>query len=266
MMANEHDRGLAHDLGTLVRRARRRDFLRLLGGASVAPILGCGGDGGGGGEGDGSAGDSCPEIPPETAGPFPGDGSNGASALALTGIVRGDIRSSLAGATGTAEGVLLTLVLTLVDTGADCAPLAGRAVYVWHCDREGRYSMYSEGVTEENYLRGVQVSDDAGSVTFTTVFPGCYPGRWPHIHFAVYPDLDATSAGSEIATSQLALPAGACEAVYGTAGYDASIAALAQVSLATDGVFRDGSSLQLADAAGGVAGGYTATLEVGIGA
>jgi len=264
MNEHEHDRGLARDLEVMLRGASRRDFLRLLVGAGAVPLFGCGGDGGRNGNPTGGDPAGCAPIPEETAGPFPGDGSSGANALALSGIVRSDIRSSIAGATGAADGVLLTVVLTLVDTG--CAPLAGRAVYVWHCDREGRYSMYSEGVTDENYLRGVQVSDDAGSVTFTTVFPGCYPGRMPHIHFAVYPSLDSISPGSEIATSQLALPVDACEAVYATTGYAASIEALGQVSFETDGVFSDGASRQVATTSGGATGGYTATLEVGIGA
>jgi protocatechuate 3,4-dioxygenase beta subunit len=110
----------------------------------------------------------------------------------------------------------------------------------------------------------VQVSDDAGSVAFTTVFPGCYPGRWPHIHFAVYPGLDAIGPGSELATSQLALPVEACEAVYATTGYGDSIDALARISLETDGVFADDGPRQLATTSGGVAGGYTAVLEVPI--
>jgi protocatechuate 3,4-dioxygenase beta subunit len=264
-MKDDHrDPGLARDLQTLLRRASRRDFLRLMAGAGLAPLVGCGADGGRNGSPAGGDSSSCAPIPEETAGPFPGDGSNGANALELSGIVRSDIRSSIAGASGTAEGALLTVSLTLVDAGGGCAPLVGRAVYVWQCDREGRYSMYSPGVTDENYLRGVQVSDDAGAVTFTTVFPGCYPGRWPHIHFAVYPGVDAIGSGSEIATSQLALPAEACEAVYATTGYDASIEALAQISLESDGVFADDGSRQLASTSGGVAGGYTAVLEVPI--
>jgi protocatechuate 3,4-dioxygenase beta subunit len=263
-MNDERDHGLARDLETLVRRASRREFLYLVAGAGMAPLVGCGGDGGRNGSPAGGDSPDCATIPEETAGPFPGDGSNGANALALSGIVRSDIRSSIAGASGTAEGALLTVTLTLVDTGDGCAPLAGRAVYVWHCDREGRYSMYSAGVTDENYLRGVQVSDDAGSVAFTTVFPGCYPGRWPHIHFAVYPGLDAIGPGSELATSQLALPAEACEAVYATTGYGASIEALARISLETDGVFADDGARQLATTSGGVADGYTAVLEVPI--
>ena len=48
---------------------------------------------------------SCSRIPTETAGPFPGEGSNGPNVLNQTGVVRGDIRSSFAGLSGTADGV-----------------------------------------------------------------------------------------------------------------------------------------------------------------
>ena len=82
----------------------------------------------------------------------------------------------------------LTIKLKVYDTnGDDVAPLAGAAVYLWHCNREGEYSMYSEAIADENYLRGVQETDDDGSVTFTSIFPAAYSGRWPHIHFEVYP-------------------------------------------------------------------------------
>lgn len=45
--------------------------------------------------------------------------------------------------------------------------------------------MYSDGVTGEGWLRGVQVADANGQVTFDTIVPGSYEGRWPHIHFEV---------------------------------------------------------------------------------
>ena len=120
-------------------------------------------------------------------------------------------------------------------------PYAGAAVYAWHCDAEGRYSMYSQGVENENYLRGVQEADADGVVTFTSVFPACYQGRWPHIHFEVYPSLDlAIDAGNKIATSQVALPPDTCDEVYATAGYESSQQTFPQVSLETDMVFADG--------------------------
>ncbi len=102
------------------------------------------------------------------------------------------------------------------------------------------------GDPDENYLRGVQEADADGEVTFTTIFPACYSGRWPHIHFEVYPSLaKATNSANKIATSQIALPEDACNAVYATAGYEQSVQNMSQVSLDSDNVFSDGYDLQL---------------------
>jgi protocatechuate 3,4-dioxygenase beta subunit len=121
--------------------------------------------------------------------------------------------------------------------------------------------MYSEGAESENYLRGVQEADADGRVTFTSIFPACYSGRWPHIHFEVYASVeDATGGGEPIATSQLAFPQDVCELVYATDGYVQSVANLAQVSLEADMVFADGAGQQLAVMTGSVEAGYTATL------
>lgn len=265
-----HDRGLAHDLRTLARQTSRREWLAWLGGASVVALvascvsdesgeIGIGPDAAPGT--DGSTGGTCARIPEETEGPYPGDGTNGANALALAGIVRSDIRSSIAGATAVAEGVLLTIKLKIVDANNGCTPLAGYAVYAWHCDREGRYSMYTQGVTGENYLRGVQVTDDNGEVTFTSVFPGCYAGRWPHVHFEVFPSV-STSAAGKVATSQLAFPENVCDEVYATTGYQASVTNLSRITLASDGIFRDSIDQQMAEMSGDATNGYVATLSV----
>src|SRR5215813_12353144 len=246
------------DLARLWPQADRRDVLRLLAGASLLPLVGCSSE---------AAAGNCTRIPEETAGPYPGDGSNGPNALALSGIVRSDIRSSIAGASGVATGAPLTVTLSLVNVAAGCAPLAGAAVYVWHCDALGRYSMYSAGVTGESWLRGVQQTNAAGQVTFVTVFPGCYPGRWPHIHVEVYPSAAAaTGAGSKIATTQIALPQASCAEVYSTSEYTGSAANLAQISLATDAVFSDGVTYQLGSVSGSVAGGYALTLTAAVSA
>ncbi|WP_282701114.1 intradiol ring-cleavage dioxygenase [Streptomyces sp. CC219B] len=261
---DEHDRGLSYDLPVL---ARRR-MIRLMAGAGLIPLVGCTSEEGAASP-DPASPDSpgeCATIPEETAGPFPGDGSNGVNVLRESGVVRGDITSSFGdSAGGTAEGVPLTFTLTVVDAdSAGCGtPKAGAAVYVWHCDRDGAYSLYSEGVTEENYLRGVQETDDKGRVTFRSVFPGCYPGRWPHIHFEVYGSLaDATAATAITNTSQLALPADVCEAVYATDGYSGSVANLRRLSIETDNIFSDGYDRQLATVRGNAKEGYTATLVV----
>ena len=271
--------GLHRDLQATGAAMNRRGLLRLAArvgiSAAALPLFGCGGSsptspsntsaGTGTSSGGGTGTNSCStRIPEETAGPYPDDGSNGPDVLGLTGVVRNDIRSSFAGLSGTAQGVPLTIVLNLVSSST-CAPLAGQAVYLWHCDRSGRYSLYSAGATDQNYLRGVQAADSSGTVTFTSIFPACYSGRWPHIHFEVYPSLSAaTSVSNKSATSQIALPKASCDEVYATAGYEQSVTNLSRVSLATDGIFSDGASLELATMTGSVTGGLTATLTVAV--
>ena len=204
-------------------------------------------------------------IPEETAGPYPGDGFNGADVLTQDGVVRRDIRASFGSASAVAGGVPTTIRFTLYDTANGDAPLAGAAVYVWHCDREGRYSLYSPGVTQENYLRGVQETDVSGVAEFTSIYPACYAGRWPHIHFEVYPSVAAaTGSGSKAATSQIALLADVSSTVYATSGYEASVRNLAQVSLATDMVFSDGAELETPTVTGSLADGYAIALNVGV--
>jgi protocatechuate 3,4-dioxygenase beta subunit len=266
-----HDGGLLVDLPKLIDRRRA---LALLGGAGLAVLAGCAANTGSPASATlssaaagtrGAAGVDVAGIPEETAGPYPGDGSNGPNVLTESGIVRSDIRSSFGTSTTTAEGVPLTIRLTLVDADGD-TPVEGAAVYLWHCNRAGEYSMYSNDIADENYLRGVQASDAAGLVTFTSIFPAAYAGRWPHVHFEVYTSLDeATAAGQVLATSQIALPEDACATVYATSGYEQSVRNLAQSSLTRDNVFGDdGGVSQLATMTGDVAGGYTAALTVGL--
>jgi len=282
------DQGLLHDLEVLNALANRRRVLRWLaaaGAASMAPLLACSssselgetaGSAGAAGSGTdtshaagtggsaGAASDDCSQIPEETGGPYPGDGSNGPNALTQSGIVRDDITTSFGSLSGTAEGVPLQVKLTIVNASG-CAPLAGYAVYIWHCDRDGNYSMYT--AANQNYLRGVQETDAAGTVTFTTIYPACYSGRWPHIHFEVYKSLEeATAAGSKVATSQLAMPDAQNQQVFATTGYEKSVSNYAMVSLATDMVFSDGATSETPTMTGSVSAGFVAALTVGVSA
>lgn len=279
--SHDHDEdheGLAFDLPALVGRRRA---LGLLGGAGIAAALAaCGtndaattassdatssGTSSSAGSVTSSTGADY-EIPEETNGPYPADGTNGVNVLTESGVVRKDITSSFGDASGTVEGIPLTVKLTVVDVSSAKDPgsvVAGAAIYVWHCSREGEYSLYGQGVEDENWLRGVQETDAKGQVEFTTIFPGCYAGRWPHIHFEVYPSLDdATQAKNRQRTSQLAFPASDCNDVYATDGYESSVKNFNGMSLDTDNVFSDGHSLQLATVTGSVEKGYTATLRV----
>jgi len=265
---DDHDDmgGLHRDLASTGTAIGRGEFLRYSLGAGAFALFGCGGSLADitGSSTDTGAGGACSKIPEETAGPFPGDGSNGANVLNQTGVVRQDIRSSFAGLTGTATGVPLVIQLTLVSAST-CTPLANRAVYLWHCDALGRYSLYTSGVTNQNFLRGVQEADANGQVTFTSIFPGCYAGRWPHIHFEVYPSVSAaTQVSNKIATSQIALPKATCDLVYAQSGYSGSASNLSRISLASDMVFSDGSALELATMSGSVGAGMVAALTVAV--
>lgn len=277
--------GLTSDLDIMHRQAlERRQVLRwLLAGAATLPLASCGGGSDAdavatSGTATGSSGattttptaGSCSVIPEETAGPYPADGSNtnGGSIINVlnqSGVVRSDIRASFNGATGVAAGVPLTIKLQLVNVNAGCASLAGYAIYLWHCDRDGNYSLYSSGITAQNYLRGLQESDSSGTVSFTTIYPGCYAGRVPHVHFEVYPSLArAATASSRIKTSQFTFPTATSNEVYASSGYSASVRNLAQISNATDNVFSDGTSLQMASVTGNVTDGYVVTLTIGV--
>ena len=288
-----HDRGLEFDLSTMISRRSLGMFLGA--GGTAAALAACtpGGSGTTAGTSTSAATESASatagaatttatpsasptltraiaecgvEIPAETAGPFPGDGSNGPNVLAASGVVRQDITSSFGTGSAKAEGVPLTFTLTLLDNAKGCLPLAGAAVYAWHCDREGRYSLYDSGLSKENYLRGVQEADANGQVTFTSIFPGAYSGRWPHIHFEVFESMsNATAAGQVLAVSQIALTKAACDDVYATPGYEASVRNMARTTLQSDNVFGDdGGIYQLATMTGSAGAGYTAGLNVTI--
>jgi protocatechuate 3,4-dioxygenase beta subunit len=254
-----HDLGLTADLEQMQRSAvNRRKAMRLgllgLGTILVSSPVG-------------AALNACvAKIPSETAGPYPGDGSRqGVNVLERTGIVRSDIRTSLK-TKNVAAGVPLTIELTLVNSNKNCAVLSGYAIYLWHCDQAGMYSMYSQGVTAEDYLRGVQATTKDGKVTFKTIFPACYAGRFPHVHFEVYPSLaKATNASNVVHTSQFAFPETVCNTIYSSvSGYAQSVRNFSQISLAQDNVFSDGTNLQMPTVTGNAKDGYKAILTIGI--
>ncbi|RXZ48609.1 3,4-dioxygenase subunit beta [Agromyces fucosus] len=274
---DEDHRGLVYDIRTLVDRRR---MLGIFGGIGLTSLLAaCAGSAPAPSAGATSSGTASAtpspsasassgqvdEVPGETGGPYPADGSNGANVLDDSGIVRSDIRSSFGSSTTVAQGVPLTIELTVRDAATGTA-LVGAGVYLWHCDRDGNYSLYSRGVENENYLRGVQETDAMGTVRFTSVYPACYSGRWPHIHFEVYSDVaNAVASGPIVKTSQIALPEEVNGLVYATSGYEQSVRNVSQVSLASDNVFSDDGGIhQIASMSGSVEGGYTAALTIGV--
>jgi protocatechuate 3,4-dioxygenase beta subunit len=267
---DDHDGGLHEDLKHFAEKLERRRALSLLGAAGMT-LLGAGTLAPRAARG---APGSC-QIPdaPEIAGPFPADGTNHANGetsdvLTESGVVRRDVRRSFLSRDTKAKGLKVHLKLTLVNTNAQCVPLAGFAVYFWHCDRDGLYSLYT--IPQESYLRGMQVSDENGRLDFVTVFPGCYPGRWPHLHLENFTSLaDATTGKNSVLTTQLALPADVCADVYGNAkGYEGSRNPFSHVSIAGDVSFGDNTPAQMRVMTpkfrGDPESGYVATATVGI--
>ncbi|MFT4262867.1 MAG: intradiol ring-cleavage dioxygenase, partial [Nocardioides sp.] len=263
------DQGVGFDLTTLLTRRRVLSVVGI--GAGALALAACGSDDSSSASdsssstsSSGGSSTSDGEIPQETNGPYPADGTTDVNVLEESGIVRSDITSSLDGGT-TVDGVPLSFTFALTDMANDDAPFEGVAVYMWQCDAQGLYSMYSDGVTDETYLRGVQVADAEGKVTFETIVPGCYTGRWTHLHFEVYPDADsATNAENAIATSQVAFPQDMLDTVYQLDAYDGSSANLAQITLDTDNVFSDGYDLQMGTFEGDTDNGYTGSLAVAV--
>lgn len=205
-------------------------------------------------------------IPRETLGPYPADGSNGPNVMTQAGVIRADITSSFGSASQEVDGVPTTLELTVLDVSRDGAPFEGAAVYIWQCDKHGRYSVYSPGLENENFLRGVQIADAEGKLRFSTIFPGCYTGRWPHFHVNVYPDAESIGVpAAKVTTTQIALPQDISTLVYAQPGYELSVPNAQEVHLETDSAFKDDlAALQLAEVSGDLNDGYVARLVMAV--
>lgn len=206
------------------------------------------------------------EIPEETNGPYPADGTTDINVLEDSGIVRSDITTSL-GSTTPVSGVPLTFTFALTDMANDDAPFENAALYLWQCNAQGEYSMYTQGVEDETFLRGIQVADANGELTFQTIIPGCYTGRWPHLHFEVYPDVEsATDVANAIATSQVAIPEEILAGIFALDEYAGSAENLAQIgSISNDNIFGDDdAALQMPSMTGDVTSGYIGSIAVGV--
>lgn len=253
-----HDLGFAHDLPMMLGRRR---LLALMGGVGLVSLTG-----------GAAAALECVALPWETAGPYPADGSNVkdgqvVNALTQEGVIRQDLRTSFGTLTPVADGLQLDLELTLVNADG-CTPLEGYAIYLWHCDTTGNYSLYD--ITEANYLRGVGVADAEGKVRFTTIVPGCYDGRWPHMHFEVFESVSAAVSGeASVLTAQIALPEADSAAIYAAdARYSNGTVSLGRITIASDNVFGDNSAEEIAQQTlamtGDPASGYAGTVTIAV--
>jgi protocatechuate 3,4-dioxygenase beta subunit len=225
------------------RKIARRKAIGILSAAGAAVAFGCGDDSptspstgtSTGGSGTSSA---CAVTPTETVGPFP----------SVVDLVRTDIRDGK-------SGTPVALTITVVDVNAGCAPVGRAVVEIWQCDAAGIYSQYGTQIGQ-SFLRGVQMTDSNGQVTFTTIYPGWYQGRATHIH------VEVTLNGNSVKVTQIAFPESVSAAVYATAIYAAR--GPNPTSNTNDNVFADSVASELATVSGDSATGLTATFRVGV--
>ena len=230
--------------------------LAALGLGMIAPLA-CKKDSGGsssgstsGGTSGGTTSGSCTVTSTETAGPYP--------TITPSSYVRSNIVDGQA-------GVPLTVKITILNTNNSCSALSGALVDIWHCTAVGYYSEYTDGpggsyatvnYTASHFLRGRQTTDANGLVTFTSIFPGWYSGRAPHIHVHVY-----NSAGTSLLITQIAFPTDVCDTVYTTAS-DYSAHGKQDTANTADQVFSDSLSNELSTVTGSVSAGYVLTHTI----
>jgi len=194
---------------------------------------------------------NCTSTPSETEGPFP--------TKTPSSMVKSDI-------VGDRTGVALTVKITITNKNNSCAALANAIVDIWHCDAAGNYSEYggsgmqSTNYTSVHWLRGRQSTDSNGLVTFTTIFPGWYSGRAPHIHVHIY-----NSSGKSLLVTQIAFPTDVCNTVYTTASPYSS-RGTQDTQNSKDNVFSDSLAYEMSVVTGSVAAGYTLTHTINVSA
>lgn len=231
-------------LEVVAKTLSRREALGVLTAAGAALAVGCGDSPASPSTGTTttttttSTNAACAVTPAETAGPYP----------SLTDLIRSDIREGR-------PGTQLTLTVKVVNVNSNCAAVANVQVEIWHCDEVGNYSQYGT-VANQTFLRGIQTTDSNGEVRFVTNYPGWYQGRATHIH------IEATVNGRSVRVSQIAFPESVNNTVH-TSGVYASRGTNPTTNLG-DNIFADSLASELVTPTGSVAGGYSATFQLGI--
>ncbi|HTT04727.1 MAG TPA: hypothetical protein VMF64_05510 [Steroidobacteraceae bacterium] len=243
----------------------RRSILTLIGGGLAAAVSACGGDDASTSSTSSSSSSTsstttgaCSTTPEGEIGPYFADDS-------ATGFQRSDITDNVDG-TEVQSGVALTFTVTVIDTENECSPMEGVQVDIWHCNASGIYSdIASENTSSQNWLRGYQITDTNGVVTFTTIIPGWYSGRTTHIHLRLrskYGEASSTTDGTN--TTQVFFPQDLIDTLS-TSVVPYSAEGSNPTTNATDRVYSqqvDGETLLTLS--GSTAGGYSANITVGL--
>lgn len=202
---------------------------------------------------------------------------------------RSDITTDTEGTAGKQAGLPLTLKLTIGSyNGGACAPLSQARVDIWHCNAQGVYSDVQVGGTPpggpppgaplpggtfdgsptvsstqgQNFLRGYQMTDANGQVTFTTIYPGWYMGRAVHIHIKIRL-YDAVGNVTTEATTQLFFNDTVSDAVFaGNVAYTRN--GTRDTRNTNDMIFQSETPALLVNLTGSATIGYTGSASLGI--
>ncbi len=192
-----------------------------------------------------ATGNVCMVSPETTEGPYYIDPK----------LIRADITEGKSG---------VPLAMTVQVVSAECVPLSGARVDIWHCDADGNYSGFADQGSDtaldtegQTFLRGTLFTDAYGVVTFRTIFPGWYRGRTTHIHYMIYLD------EKTILTSQIFFPQAATDELYLTISPYAERAGSPAMTNADDRIARDAGEGAIASLAADGAG-YASALVVGV--
>lgn len=225
----------------------RKNFIKRLGFASliVPALTACSEDD------EPTPSGSCTTTNSETAGPFP--------TKSPSSLVQTDIRSDR-------TGVTLNIEITIQNKNNNCSPLEGALVDIWHCDKDGYYSEYggtsmqTVDFTAVHFLRGRQVTNSEGKVSFVSIFPGWYQSRATHIHVHIY-----SASGTSLLVTQIAFPEGTNSAVAlvnaaSAKGYTKGMTGYTYN--ASDNVFGDGVDTEMSSVTGSVDAGFALTHTI----
>ncbi len=191
---------------------------------------------------------ACVATDSETAGPFP---TKNPSSLTRQNI------------TGDRTGIPFTTVLTLLDKNNDCSALEGAYVDIWHCDKDGYYSEYGGtnmqqvDYSDNHFLRGRQITNSSGMVSFDSIFPGWYQSRATHIHVHIY-----DASGNSLLVTQIGFPEGtnsAVEQVNAASDYGYTKGMNGYTYNDSDNVFSDSQDTEIGVVTGSIDNGFAIT-------
>lgn len=252
----------------LPRLLTRREVLALTGGLGAAMLVGCSGD-----DDEDQTPTPAAEEPTEqisttsTAAPTAESLSCVVSPELTEGpfflddtLDRSDITSDPTD-NSVSEGVplALTIGVALVD-GSGCTPLSGAVVDLWQCDAVGVYSGVVDiagqfDTTGRLFLRGYQTTNADGLVEFTTIYPGWYQGRTPHLHIKVRSEEQSFEF-----TSQLFFDDALSDQIFSTLPPYTEKGADRDTTNANDTIFSDQLVLTLNEQGDG----YSGRFDVGV--